>query len=582
MNMVRPAFWLMLFVLFACLADPARAQADPLAGAAKVVLDQDRCDALAGGRFQKLEGAATWVTKAGYIAATPQRQAYCAVTAYVNPVNVFGMYLPVDNWNGRYLVRGCGGSCGNAAVELACGVHLRDGYACLITDMGHSSTTIDNNWIDNNLQGQVDFGYRATHVTTVAGKAIATAFYARPPAKSYFLGCSTGGRQGIIEAQRFPEDFDGIVAIAPASMGPYGLKRAATVTDVDAFNTHPNGSPILPARKAVLIHAAVVRACDGKDGIRDGIINDPRSCGWRPEAIACKPGAGLRDCLTPAQVAVVHKLYDRRGAMKGSELGWIGSFIRSAPLPGQGWQPLFDLGVGRGDPATIESLINPNNPDLRPFRDHGGKLILVQGLTDYSVMPPPTIDYHETMTRTMGGAAETGRFARLFLIPGMDHCAGGEGASAIDYMGAITAWVEGGRPTEALRGVHTVPGAPLDYFGVGLPHLDAKYIAFRRDHHAYPGPSRAVGKDAIAARDDRPLATRLAGAVRTAQAFATGAGYPRASILAMTQRAMWQLFYTSGADGASQAAALATLAATDLDPIARAAVAQLQAEQALN
>ena len=148
-----------------------------------------------------------------------QRQAYCAVTGYVNPTNNFGMYLPVDDWNGRYLVRGCGGSCGSVVTELACGPHLRDGYACLITDMGHSSTLVDNNWVANNLQGLVDFGYRSTHVTSVAGKAIATAFYARAPVKSYFFACSTGGRQGMIEAERFPEDFDGIVAIAPASMG---------------------------------------------------------------------------------------------------------------------------------------------------------------------------------------------------------------------------------------------------------------------------------------------------------------------------------------------------------------------------
>ncbi|MDH7973241.1 tannase/feruloyl esterase family alpha/beta hydrolase [Sphingomonas sp. AR_OL41] len=581
---MRALLRLLVVAVGLCLAMPALAQqpvASPLAGAAKIVLDAERCEALAGGRFQRLAGAATWVTKASFVAKTESRQAYCSLMGYVNPTNVFGMYLPVTHWNGRYLVRGCGGSCGNAAVELACGLHLRDGYACLITDMGHTSTTIDNNWVDNNLQGLVDFSYRSTHVTTVAGKAIATAFYGRSPIRSYFFACSTGGRQGMIEAERFPEDFDGIVAIAPASMGPFGSKRAATVSDVDAFNSNPDGSPILPGRKAMLIHAAVVRACDGNDGVKDGLIGDPRLCRWEPEAIACKAGGETRDCLTAAQVAVVHKMYGWRGAMKGSELNWIGNFIRSAPLPGEGWKPLFDLGVGRGDPTTIETMINPNNPDLRPFRDNGGKLILVQGWSDYSVMPPPTLDYYQTMTKTMDGPVATKGFARLFMIPGMDHCAGGEGASAIDYMGAITSWVEGGNPTESLHGVHTVPGAPLDYFGVGLPYLDRKYYAFERDHHAFPGASVASGKDPVAAPDNRPLAERLADAVRNAEAVATGAGYPRSSTLNMTQRAIWDLFYRSGADSAAQTAALAAVAATNLDPIAREAVARMRAELAL-
>lgn len=570
--MIRALF--LMFALF--VAAPALAQV------AVPKLDAERCEGLAGGRFQKLEGAATWVTKAAFVAATPARQAYCAVTGYVNPTNNFGMYLPVDSWNGRYLVRGCGGSCGNAAVELACGLHLRDGYACLITDMGHVSTTVDNNWVAGNLQGLVDFGYRSTHVTTVAGKAIAATFYGRAAKRSYFFACSTGGRQGLIEAQRFPEDFDGIVAIAPASMGPYGLKRAATISDIDAFNSKPDGSPILPARKAVLIHAAVVRACDKDDAITDGIIGLPTQCKWEPEALACKAGGATRDCLTPAQVAVVRKLYTWRGALKGSELNWIGSYIRSAPLGGKGWEPLFDLGVGRGDPATVESMINPNNPDLRPFRDNGGKLILVHGLNDHSVMPPPTIDYFQTMTRTMGGEEATKAFARLYLVPGMDHCAGGDGASAIDYLGAITAWVEGGKAPEALRGVKTVQGAPVDYFGVGLPHLDPKYIAWQRDHRAYPGASAMVGRAPPATRDDRPLDAQLADKIRDAQAFATGAGYPRPSILSFIQRAMWGLFYRSGADSGAQVSALNAVAATNLHPIGREAVAQLQAEQGLD
>ncbi|MEO5640833.1 MAG: tannase/feruloyl esterase family alpha/beta hydrolase [Sphingomicrobium sp.] len=580
---MRALLGLLLALLGILAADPARAQADRAVttGAASVTLDADRCSALAGGRWQNLDGAPTWVTKATFMPATDKRQAVCWVLGYVNPTNNFGMYLPADRWNGRYLVRGCGGSCGVVNTELACGLHARDGYACLMTDMGHSSTLVDNNWVANNLQGLVDFGYRSTHVTTVAGKAIAAAFYDRTPNKSYFFACSTGGRQGLIEAERFPEDFDGIVAIAPASMGPFGKKRAASVSDVDAFNSNPDGSPILPNRKAVLVHAAVVRACDGNDGIRDGIIGDPATCRWKPEDLACH-GSDISNCLTPAQVAMLHKMYQWRGAEKGSELNWIGNFIRNAPRPGEAWKPLFDGGIGRGDPATIETMINPSYPDLRPFKANGGKLILVHGLTDYSVMPPPTIDFYQTVTRTMGEAAATRDFARLFLIPGMDHCAGGEGASAIDYMAAITGWVESGTPTEKLHGVHVAPGAPIDYFGIDLPNLDRKYYVFERDHYAYPGRSVGVGKDRIAPPDASALPDRLATLMADTERTNLTAGMSRQTVLNMVMRSIWVTLAKSDTTIADQRVTLAAMAPAAPTSIAREALARMQSELALN
>ena len=577
--MIRRLLVLLALAFGVATAAAAQAPAGPAAPA--VVLDAARCAALAGGRFQELKGAATWVVKATYVPATAQRQALCSVAGYVNPANNFGLYLPADHWNGRYLVRGCGGSCGSVATELACGLHARDGYACLITDMGHTSTLVDNNWTANNLQGLVDFGYRSTHVTAVAGRAIAAAFYGKDADKAYFFACSTGGRQGMIEAERFPQDFDGIVAIAPASMGPFGTRAAATVSDVDAFNTKPDGSPVLPNRKAVLVHQAVVRACDMDDGVRDGLIGDPRACRWRPEDLACA-GADARDCLTAAQVAMLHKMYVWRGAQKGSELNWIGNYIRNAPLPGEAWKPVFDLGVGRGDPATIESMVNPNNPDLRPFRDHGGRLILVQGWADQSVMPPPTVDYYLTMTKTMDGPTATKRFARLFMVPGMDHCAGGEGASAIDYMAAITAWTEGGQAPDALHGVHPVAGAPLDFFGVDLHNLGRKYYAFERDHQAWPGRSVVAGRDATPTPDARPLDVRLAETIGQGERTALAANFPRQSVLNATEKAAWELFYRSGSTAEAQAAALAQVAAAPLSPLAHEAVARLQAELALD
>ena len=544
----------------------------------------DRCRALEGDRFVKLPGAATYIVKAVLRPPAAAGQSpVCAVEGYVNPTVNFAILLPVDNWNGRYVVRGCGGSCGTVAVDLACVSHVRDGYACLHTDMGHRSTLIDNVWVDNNLQGLVDFGYRATHVTTVAGRAIIRAFFGGDPRKSYFFACSTGGRQALIEAQRFPEDFDGVVAIAPASMAPFGSHKAASVSEVDAFNLDAAGQPILPNRKALLIHRAVVKACDKDDGIADGLIGAPAQCRFKPRDLLCK-SSDTRQCLTAAQVGVAGKLYALRGAMPGSEFNWIGNFLRNASLPGEASTPLADLGVGRGDPTTIETMIAPNNPDLRPFRDNGGKLILVHGLSDFSVMPPPTIDYYETMTKTMGGPAATRPFARLFLVPGMDHCAGGEGASAIDYMGAITAWVEQGRAPDALRGVHPVAGAPLDYFAVDLPLLDRKYIAFERDHQAWPNGSVVPkGSAAVAPKPAPvPLDQALLAAVKTSEPKGFAAGFPRRSVLNLMLKTMWETLYQADADADAQSAALAAIPTADLTPLAREAVARMQAEMRLN
>jgi hypothetical protein len=480
-------------------------------------------------------------------------------------------------------VRGCGGSCGRVAIDIACQGHIKDNYACLHTDMGHRSTLIDNNWVENNLQGLVDFGYRATHVTTVAGRAIIKAFYGSDPRKSYFFACSTGGRQALIEAQRFPEDFDGIVAIAPASMAPFGLKKPPSISEVDAFNLDSTGRPILPNRKALLLHRAAIKMCDKQDGIVDGVIGRPLQCGFKPAQLLCKT-SDIRNCLTPAQVAVAEKLYTLRGAQPGSEFNWIGNFLRNAPLPGEPSPPLADLGVGRGDPALVDTLNAPNNPDLRPFRNNGGKLILVHGWSDFSTMPLPTLDYYETMTRTMGGPAATRPFARLFMIPGMDHCAGGDGASAIDYMAAITAWVEDGKAPEALRGVHPTPGAPLDYFAVELKRLDPKYIAYERDHLAWPQGSvavrgRAVPPPATAAAEplDRGLLNAIAAAEKSA-----AAGFPRRSVLNLALKSMWETLYRADADDAAQRAALDAVAATELSSVGREAVQRMQAELSLN
>jgi hypothetical protein len=544
---------------------------------------RERCEALAGGRFQKLEGAPTYIVSAKLRPANGTQPEACLVEGYVNPTVNFAILLPSTTWNGRFMVRGCGGSCGSVVVDLACARHVRDGFACLHTDMGHRSTLIDNNWVPNNLQGLVDFGYRATHVTTLAGRAIIKAFYAADPAKSYFFACSTGGRQALIEAQRFPDDFDGIIAMAPASMAPFGNRKPANISDVNGFNTAPDGRPILPNRKTLLLHAAVLKACDKRDGLLDGLISAPLTCPFRPSELLCKT-TDTRDCLSAAQVAVAEKMYAFRGEVPGSELRWIGTLIANAPLPGEPWSQIPDLGADRGDPATIETLNAPNNPDLRPFRDRGGKLILVQGWSDAIVAPAPTLDYYQTVQRTMGGAGETSKFARLFMVPGMEHCSGGDGAWAIDHVAALTAWVERGEAPESLRGVHPDPAAKLDYFATGLPDMDPKFVVLARDHHAWPGPSVAVkGMPAMASRGPlKPLAEALSDAASAAVRSGTASGYARRSVLNLTLTEMWQVLAARDTPVDEQRAALASLATSAQDPLVGEAARRLQAELLLD
>jgi feruloyl esterase len=418
-------------------------------------------------------GKLVGVVSAKTVQASGAVPAYCAVDGVVDPADHFGLWMPeAAQWNGKYIVRGCSGSCGFVAMKPACSAHVRHGYACLTTDMGHQSAPPDT------LQSEVDFGYRATHVTAVAGRAIVSAFYGKEPKYAYFMGCSTGGRQAMIEAERFPRDFDGIIAVAPANMAPFS-GGTSMVPTIDDLNRGADGKAILPSRKVPMLHRAVLAACDAKDGVADGLIANPPACLFDLASLLCK-GGDREDCLTAPQVAAAQRIYKQRGQALGSELAWIGTHLHDNPP-----SPANPL-ASRSDPATEESLINPADPDLHPFKAHGGKLIMAQGWADASVTPGPVTDYYRVATATMGGAASLQSFARLFMVPGMQHCSGGEGAYAIDYLGALEEWVEHGHASDRLIGVHPKPGVNPDLFGIDLPLLQPDNIAFSRAYFPYP------------------------------------------------------------------------------------------------
>jgi hypothetical protein len=497
-----------IFVVVAALA---------LSGGARAAGDAD-CTALRTADFSGILDAPTHLMSVRAVDAANGVPAYCQVKGYVASAVEFELRLPLDTWNGKFLKRGCGGFCGTV-FSSTCDNHLKDGYACLASDMGHTSTALDGKWAYNDLEAEIDFGYRATHVTAKAGKAITEAFYDRAPQRSYFMGCSTGGRQGLVEAQRFPYDFDGIVAGAPViDETGAGMQLIWTV----AANRDKDGNQILPASKLPMIHDAVIEKCDMNDGIEDGLIGDARDCDFQPSELQCL-GRDRDNCLTSEQIDVVNKIYAgpsnsngdalyTGGAQRGSELNWAHNYISEdggptvydrmigdlwrymgfMPDAGPAWQPAdFDFDEDYKRVGLMEAIYTGSNPDLRKYKARGGKIISYQGWDDQSVVPLNVVDYYDTVNNTMGGLEQTQDFFRLFMIPGMDHCSGGAGAYAIDYLAHLEEWVENGAAPDKLIGVHPKEGG-LDSFGTDLPLADDE-IEFSRPSFAYPLKARYDG-----------------------------------------------------------------------------------------
>ena len=477
----------------------------------------DPCAALTKADFSATMDAPTHLITSQMVPADGDMPAHCRIQGYVTPSVGIEVRLPVEGWNGKFIKRGCGGYCG-AIYADSCNNHVKDGYACVASDMGHRSTGADAKWAYNNPYTEIDFGYRATHVSTVAGKAITEEFYGTAPQKSYYMGCSTGGRQGLVEAQRFPWDFDGIVAGAPViNETGAGLQLMWTAN----ANLDDDNEQILSASKVPMIHQAALDKCDADDGLEDGLIDDPRNCDFDPGELEC----GLfdrDDCLTEDQVQTVREIYSgphnsageptyTGGALPGSELFWIGMYLSAdgspprylgmigdmfrymgfVPDPGPGWQPKdFDFDRDHKRLGMMEGIYSGSNPDLRKFRDAGGKVLVYHGWSDYSVVPLNTVDYYETAVKTMDGLDATQDFFRLFMIPGMSHCSGGPAAYAIDYLSYMEQWVEAGQAPDRLLGIH--PKEQTDRFGTDFP-LDPAIVEFSRPVYPYPAVARYTG-----------------------------------------------------------------------------------------
>ena len=395
--------------------------------------------------------------------------AFCRVAATAAPTAdsaiKFELWLPAQGWNGKFVAVGNGGFAG-MIFYFAMAEPLRAGYAVASTDTGHEGGPADASFAVGHPEKLVDYAWRAVHEMTVKSKTVVTAYYSAPPRRSYWVGCSSGGRQGLKEAQRFPDDFDGIAAGAPANnwvpLMAYGAK-------VQQLVANPAGG--LGRAQLALLKEAAITACDARDGVTDRVVEDPRRCTFDPGALACTP-TNSSACLTPAQVEAARSIYagvvnprtgERifPGPAPAGELQWAAYAPGVFPIAANYWRDLVirdsawnpaqldldkDLALARSlDTAGIDST----DPNLSAFVARGGKLLLWHGWTDGLIPAQNTIDYYEKVSAAIG--AERARDSvRLFMAPGVDHCAGGEGTFQIDVLEAIDAWVESGKAPEQL------------------------------------------------------------------------------------------------------------------------------------
>jgi len=346
---------------------------------------------------------------------------------------------------------------------------LARGYATASTDTGHDGTTPGGSFALGHPEKLIDFGYRAVHEATLKAKAIIAAYYGGAAKLAYWNGCSSGGREGLKEAQRFPADFDGIVAGAPANYWTHLVAQALWVAQA----VHKDEASYIPPNKYPLIHNAVLQACDARDGVKDGVLENPTRCKFDPKVLECK-GADGPACLTTPQVESARKIYSSMvnprtkeqiypGLMPGSELNWAGlagpeaftialDHFRYVVFKNSNWD--YKTLNSDGDIALADQIddgtINAIDPNLKGFFAHGGKLLQYHGWADQLISPLNSINYYESVRKALGVASKVNDSYRLFMIPGMAHCRGGEGLNSFDSISVLEQWVEKGKAPDQI------------------------------------------------------------------------------------------------------------------------------------
>jgi feruloyl esterase len=419
---------------------------------------------------------------------------FCRVAGAIKPTSesniLFEVWLPLEKWNGKFAGVGNGGwagiiSFGPAPAGSSLQDQLRRGYAVASTDTGHQAgAPLDAaKFAFEHPEQLIDFSYRAHHETTMKAKALVNAFYGKAPERSYWFGCSSGGYEGLQEAQRFPADYDGIVAGAPANNF---TRLMAGDFDATLAVLKDPASNFLASALGVL-YRGMLAACDAGDGVTDGVLEDPRQCRFDPATLQCTANQKPETCLSAAQVEAAKRVY--RGAVDpksgakiypglspGSEPFWPNrdpgnpfpipvSYYKWLVFGDPNWDwRSFDL----SRPADYEAwskaeakfapIMNAINPDLREFSKRGGKLLHWHGWSDQLIAAENSIDYYESVVKLFGGGANVDSSYRLFMAPGTTHCGGGPGPFTFDMQGALEAWVEKGIPPEQITATHSIGG----------------------------------------------------------------------------------------------------------------------------
>jgi feruloyl esterase len=455
----------------------------------------------------------TTITGAKIVEPLGRVPRHCLVDGHAaspgNEVN-FRLGLP-ERWNGKYYFVGVGGL-GGTIGRLDKG--LSRGYASASTDTGHAES--DPTWMSNRAK-EIDYGHRGTHVTAVAARSLTGSFYGQSVQHAYFEGCSNGGRQALMEVQRYPDDFDGIIAGDPATGTPMQAGRALVYQKMLA---KPDN--YLSTEKLELLSRATLAACDKTDGLQDGLITDPRLCTFNPDTLKCA-GPETPSCLTGGQLDVVKQIYggaklangemyahpfpvgheggptgwrawisglERPTRQKDGTLAYTGTYLpsgyrlseqnmRALALddddPSFNWR-VFDLDRDLPRMKTMSEILSPLDADLRPYKSRGGKLLMYHGWADPAISAYGTVAYYEKMRQIVGGQAEADSFAKLYMVPGMHHCSGGPGPDEFDMLTALENWVEKGVSPGPIVATSRVEGR-LDRTRPLCPHPQvARYV----------------------------------------------------------------------------------------------------------
>lgn len=500
-------FALVFFAAVSCaFSSAANAAPQPCEQLAQLALRNTKittAETIAAGAFSPPAAASPWLI--GNPTLYKQLPAFCRVTADDKPTPdsdiKIEVWMPATGWNGKFRGQGNGGFAGEMDYR-SLALAILQGYASASTDTGHAASGVDATWALGHPEKIIDFAYRAIHEMTSLSKATVKSFYGDAPKHSYFANCSNGGRQALMEAQRYPEDYDGILAGAPANNWTHLLSSAlwdaqATTLDPDSY---------IPAGKIPAISHAVLGACDAKDGLKDGIVNDPRQCHFDPAAMLCKQG-NSDSCLTKPQATALKKLYEGAHDSKGKQIfpgfvpggeegqgGWATWITGNAPGKallfafGNGFfgnmvydqadwdykQAKLDDAVAAAD-QKLAAVLNSTEPNMKAFQARGGKLILYHGWSDAAISPLNAINYYESVLAAMG-KQQADSFVRLYMVPGLQHCAGGPGPDDFGQLGispvidpqhnmylALEQWTEKGSAPSAVIASKTdgpIPAGP--------------------------------------------------------------------------------------------------------------------------